>query len=264
MRRQFIDRDGEDENHQRREHRRLDALVAYCEATRCRRVALLGYFGDASEPCGNCDVCLDPPTMIDGTTEARLLFATVARTGESFGAAHIVDVLRGVASEKIRARGHDALPTWGAGQARAKAFWQGFIRQAVAGGFLAIDIERFGGLRLTAAAREVLRGAAEFRFRDIPATAKDRAARRRRGVDLPHDDIDAALLSRLKALRRDLAAARGVPAYVVFADATLHDMCRLRPETPEQMALVNGVGPKKLEDFGPRFLDAIRGHDGPA
>jgi ATP-dependent DNA helicase RecQ len=268
MRRQFIDQDGEDEDHRRREHRRLDALLAYCEATQCRRVTLLAYFGDASAPCGNCDICLDPPVMVDGTAEARLLFSAVADTGEMFGAAHIVDVLRGAAQEKIRARGHDRLPAFGAGQARAKNFWQSFVRQAVAGGYLAIDIERFGGLRLTGRGRAVLEGAATFEFREIPdkpagkaaGQSAGRATRRQRAAEGPAPDIDEELYARLKALRRELAEARGVPAYVVFADATLQDMCRLRPATRDDFALVNGVGPKKLQDFADIFLAAIREH----
>ena len=267
MRRQFIDQDGEDEDHRRREHRRMDALLAYCEATQCRRVTLLAYFGDESTPCGNCDICLDPPVMIDGTAEAKLLFSAVADTGEMFGAAHIVDVLRGAAQEKIRARGHDRLPAYGAGQARAKHFWQSFLRQAVAGGYLAIDIERYGGLRLTERGRAVLDGAAIFEFREIPdrpaGESADRSGRRQRAADGPAADIDEELYARLKALRRELAEARGVPAYVVFSDATLQDMCRLRPATRDDFALVNGVGPKKLADFADLFLGAIREHGAP-
>jgi ATP-dependent DNA helicase RecQ len=260
LRRQFIDQDGEDEDHRRREHKRLDALLAYCEATQCRRVALLACFGDDAEPCGNCDTCLDPPEMIDGTAEAKALFEAVAGTGESFGTAHIIDVLRGGASEKLIARGHDRLAVYGVGKERPKPFWQAFIRQAVAGGYLAIDIERFGGLRLTQKGRAVRAGGEEFRYRAI-AEAPAKAPRRRAGSALP-EGLDEGLYAALKGLRRELAEARGVPAYVIFADATLQDMCVLRPATRDQFALVNGVGPKKLADFADAFLAAIRGHDG--
>jgi len=123
MRRQFIAQDEGNEEHKRREHKRLDSLLAYGEATTCRRVALLTYFGESTKPCGNCDICLDPPTLIDGTREAAMLLTAVARTGQVFGAAHIVDVLRGAASEKIRARGHDGLPVYGAGKEHPKNFW---------------------------------------------------------------------------------------------------------------------------------------------
>ena len=260
LRRQFIDQDGDDEDHRRREHRRLDALLAYCEATQCRRVTLLAYFGDASEPCGNCDTCLDPPQMIDGTADARLLFGVVADTGEAFGAVHVIDVLRGAAGERTAQRGHDRLAGYGAGAKHDKRWWQAFVRQAVAGGCLAIDIERYGGLRLTDKGRAVLAGNAGFEMRAISATPLGKAAARRQRAADAAADVDADLLAALKALRRELAAARGVPAYVVFADATLIDMCRLRPETRDDFALVNGVGPKKLDDFADAFLAAIRDH----
>jgi ATP-dependent DNA helicase RecQ len=259
MRRQFIDQDGEDEDHRRREHKRLDALLAYCEATQCRRAALLSYFGESPEPCGNCDTCLNPPVVIDGTEEATLLFSTIARTGQRFGVAHIVDILRGAANAKIEERGHDQLPMFGEGKERGKPFWQAFARQAVAGGYLRIDIERYGGLVLTPKGEAVLRDGAPFEYREILAPEKPVRAERKARVAEDTSDIEPELLARLKTLRRELAAERRVPAYVVFSDATLHDMCRLRPETLDQMALVSGVGPKKLEDYGTVFLRALRG-----
>jgi ATP-dependent DNA helicase RecQ len=259
MRRTFIDEDGEDADHKRREHKRLDALLAYCEATRCRRHALLAYFGEETpdEGCGNCDTCLNPPTVIDGTREAQMLLSAIARTGQSFGTAHIVDILRGAETEKIRERGHHALPTYGVGSDRPKQFWQGFIRQAVAAGLIEIDIAGFGGLKIAARGEAVLRGKDGFEYREIPKTGKERRAERRAEAETLAGDIDPDLLAALKARRRELAADRNVPAYIVFSDATLIDMCRIRPETAEQMALVSGVGPKKLEDFGAEFLAVI-------
>jgi ATP-dependent DNA helicase RecQ len=254
MRRQFIDQDGQDEDHKRREHKRLDALLAYCEATQCRRATLLSYFGEDPEPCGNCDTCLYPPVVIDGTREAQMLLSAILRTGESFGTAHIIDVLRGAKTAKIEERGHDKLPTYGIGAEHPKQYWQAFIRQAVAGGYLSINIEGFGGLVLTRKGQAVLRGDEAFLYREIPKSKKSERSERR-AVSL--EGVDPDLLAALKALRRDLAQERNVPAYVIFADATLHDMCRLRPETLDQMAMVSGVGPKKLEDFGTVFLRAI-------
>ncbi len=257
MRRQFIDQDGQDEDHRRREHKRLDALLAYCEATQCRRSSLLAYFGDESGPCGNCDVCLDPPVVIDGTREAQMLLSAILRTGESFGTAHIIDILRGAKTAKIEERGHDSLPTYGTGADHPKPYWQAFIRQAVAGGYLSINIEGFGGLTLTKKGQAVLRGEEVFYYREIPkSTRGDRPARAARDT-VSMEGVDGDLLAALKALRRDLAKDRNVPAYVIFADATLHDMCRLRPETLDQMAMVSGVGPKKLADFGTLFLRRI-------
>jgi ATP-dependent DNA helicase RecQ len=262
MRRQFISQDGEDEDHKRREHKRMDSLLAYCEATECRRVSLLAYFSETSTPCGNCDICIDPPTVIDGTLEAKMLMSVVAQTGESFGAVHIIDTLRGSASERIEARGHNRLSSFGAGQARSRNFWQGFVRQLVAGGYLSIDIEGFGGLKLTDRGRAVLQDMEVFNYREIPESkASTKASAKQRLAELAELDVDPALLSRLKALRRELARDRKVPAYVVFADATLHDMCRSQPETLENFAMVSGVGPKKLKDFGEVFLDAIKEHN---
>ncbi|MGB0577231.1 MAG: DNA helicase RecQ [Alphaproteobacteria bacterium] len=257
MRRQFIAQDEGNEDHKRREHKRLDSLLAYGEATTCRRVALLTYFGESTEPCGNCDICLNPPTLIDGTREAAMLLTAVARTGQVFGAAHIVDVLRGAASEKIRARGHDGLPVYGAGKEHPKNFWTAFIRQVVASGLLSIDVEGYGGLQLTEKAEPLLRGEAGFEYRDIPKT-KAALSRKARAAVSALEDADAELLAGLKALRRELAQQRKVPAYVIFSDATLHDMCVMKPHNLETLALVNGVGPKKLRDFGELFLGALR------
>jgi ATP-dependent DNA helicase RecQ len=259
MRRQFIAQDEGSEDHKRREHKRLDSLLAYGEATTCRRVALLTYFGESTQACGNCDICIDPPTLIDGTKEAQMLLTTVARTGQVFGAAHIVDVLRGSASEKILARGHNSLPVYGAGKDHPKNFWTAFIRQVVASGFLSIDVEGYGGLQLTEKAEPLLKGEAGFEYRDIPKTkAKATGTRKARAAAASLDDADAELLAGLKALRRELAQERKVPAYVIFSDATLHDMCVMKPNDLDTLALVNGVGPKKLKDFGEMFLKALR------
>ncbi|MBT3400598.1 MAG: DNA helicase RecQ, partial [Rhodospirillaceae bacterium] len=257
MRRQFIAQDDGDEDHKRREHKRLDSLLAYGEAISCRRVALLTYFGEDTQACGNCDICIDPPTLIDGTKEAKMLLAAVSGTGQVFGAAHIVDVLRGSASEKILARGHDQLPVYGAGTDRPKNFWTAFIRQVVASGFLRIDVEGYGGLQLTEKAEPLMQGEQGYEYRDIPKT-KATGSRKARAAAATLDDADAEILANLKALRRKLAQERKVPAYVIFSDATLHDMCVMKPNDLDTLALVNGVGPKKLKDFGETFLAALK------
>ena len=257
MRRQFIAQDDGNEDHKRREHKRLGSLLAYGEAISCRRVALLTYFGENTQACDNCDICIDPPTLIDGTKEAQMLLTAVARTGQVFGAAHIVDVLRGSASEKILARGHDSLPVYGAGKERPKNFWTAFIRQVVASGYLSIDVEGYGGLQLTEKAEPLLKGEQGYEYRDIPRT-KATGSKKARAAVAALDDADAELLAGLKALRRELAQERKVPAYVIFSDATLHDMCVMKPNDLETLALVNGVGPKKLKDFGGMFLQALK------
>jgi len=256
LRRQFIDEDGAADPYKRQEHKRLDALLAYCDAVQCRRQVLLTYFGETdSAPCGNCDICDNPPVLIDGTREAQMVFSAIARTGEVFGAGHVIDVLRGASTEKVLAKGHDALPTFGVGQDRPKAFWQGLIRQMLAGGYLELDIGGYGGLRLTPRAEPVLKGQATVEIREI--TVKRETRRTKAAIAAAAADVDHDMLSRLKAVRRDLAAARNVPAYVIFSDATLIDMCQIQPRTLDEMASVNGVGPKKLKDFGAAFLEAV-------
>jgi ATP-dependent DNA helicase RecQ len=261
MRRQFIDRDGGDDAHKRREHKRLDALLAYCEATRCRRQALLAYFGEGgAAACGNCDICLDPPELVDATREAQMLLSAIVRTGQRFGVAHVVDVVRGADTEKIRERGHDRLPTWGVGAARPKSFWQGLARQCLAGGYLELDIEGYGALRITEAGEAVLKGRNRLEIREIVPTKKETRRARLAAAAVDEGDIDARLLSELKTLRRELAAERQVPAYVVFADATLIEMCRMKPSTLDDLGLVKGVGPKKLETYGDAFLGVLATH----
>ncbi len=261
MRRRFIEEDGEDPSHKMREHKRLDALIAYCETAHCRRAALLAYFDEQIEPCGNCDICLDPPDLVDGTRPAQMLLSAVIRTGQMFGVAHIIDVLRGSQNAKITQRGHDRLPTYGVGKEHSKRFWQAFARQAVSAGLLRANIERFGGLELTAEGMAVLKGQAEYRYRAIKERSTSKAAARTGGAlrpaPPPAGSPDAELVAALKRLRLDLARARNLPAYIVFPDATLIDMAAQRPATLEAMARIGGVGPKKLAEFGAAFLEVI-------
>lgn len=260
LRRQFIEQDGENDEHRIREHKRLDALLAFCEATRCRRELLLSYFGELSSPCGYCDICDDPPVLVDSTRDAIQLFTAIQESGASFGSSHIIDILRGASTAKIKERDHDRLDIYGQGSERSKAWWQSFVRQAVAAGCVTINIQRFGALQLTDAGREIERGNSKFMCRAIvEKETKTRAGRREskkaRETHLSVSDQD--LLARLKTLRRDIAADLNAPAYVVFSDATLVDMCLLKPQNYDQLAMVSGVGPAKLERFGDAFLSAI-------
>jgi ATP-dependent DNA helicase RecQ len=259
MRRAFIEEEDAGDERRRREHKRLDALIAYCEAPECRRQMLLRYFGEATEPCGNCDICLDPVERRDGTREAQMVLSTVDRTGQRWGAAHIVGVLRGSESEKIQKWRHDELPTYGAGADRAAGEWTGIIRQMVAAGLLEIDIAGYGGLKATQAGAALMQGEGEFRYRPdtirAPKSAGRKAAASAAAQSL--DDTGADLLQRLKALRLDLAKARDVPAYVIFSDKALIDMAARRPADRDAFAEVYGVGAAKLRDFGDIFLAEI-------
>ena len=260
MRRRFIEEEDAGPERKRREHKRLDALLGYCEAPACRRVALLAYFGERTGPCGNCDGCLHPAERRDGTEEARMVLSAVRRSGQRFGAAHVIDILRGSETEKIVRFGHHRLPVFGAGKARGKNEWRSLIRQMVAMGLLRLDIAGYGGLAITDAGLDLSQGGGTFHYRAdtvvAPPTPAPGETRRERPDDTLTDD-QANLLARLKALRLELAKERGVPAYVVFHDRSLIDMARRRPRTREAFAEINGVGAAKLEQFAAPFLAAI-------
>jgi ATP-dependent DNA helicase RecQ len=258
MRRRFIDQEDAGQERARREHKRLDALVAYCETPDCRRQALLGYFGEYSEPCGNCDVCLDPADTVDGTPEAKLIFDAIAQTGDRFGAVHVVDVLMGKANDRATALGHDRLEVFGLGKARSRSAWQSLIRQLVGAGFLRIDVAGFGGISVTPKGRQLQAGDTAFRYRpDLVPTSK-KAERAARTTAAAVDPRAEALLVRLKALRLKLAKARGVAAYIVFSDRSLIDMAQRVPLTKWDFGEVSGVGASKQEQFGDVFLAEIR------
>ncbi len=263
MRRQFIEDEDAGPEHRRRGHKRLDALLGYCEAPVCRRVVLLEYFGEGSGACGNCDVCLDPSERVDGTEEARKILSAAYRSGQRFGAAHLIDILRGTGTDKIVRFGHDRLPTFGVGADRGKNEWRSLIRQMVAAGFLRLDIGGYGGIGITDRGLELLRGDGEFLCRKdtvaarAPAKARDAAAAGGDAEEPPLSGEDTALLDFLKALRLEIARERRVPAFVVFPDRTLLDMVRRRPRTEAEFAEVNGVGAAKLKEFAKPFLDAI-------
>ena len=253
MRRQFIENEGDDA-HRMREHKRLDALIAYCDAPQCRRVALLSYFDEASGPCGNCDNCIKPATLADGTERARRVMNVVRATGQMFGAGHIIDILRGVETQKVLERRHHNLSGFGADKDQSKDQIQGFIRQLVAGGYLAINVQKYGGIEITERGGELLMGEGSFSYRE-DAARPGKVSKKKAGA--PVAAGDTTLLSKLKALRLSLARARNVPAYVVFPDSTLIEMAAARPATLGEMAEVNGVGPRKLTEYGPTFLRVI-------
>ncbi|MDD9902258.1 MAG: DNA helicase RecQ [Rhodospirillaceae bacterium] len=257
MRRVFIEQEDGGDDRRRREHQRLDALIGYCEAATCRRTTLLAYFGDTGEACGNCDTCLDPVELLDGSEVGQQALTAIVKTGQRFGAAHIIDVLRGTETEKVISARHDQLPPFGVGVDRSKDSWRSIIRQLVAAGFLKLDIEGYGGLSVTDKGQTLLEGDESFAYREDRAPAKP-TRKSRSAAPLPElDDADDALLAALKNLRLRLAKERGVPAYVVFSDRSLIDMAQRRPRDAVSFAEVHGVGDAKLRDFGDIFLRAI-------
>ncbi|AID33119.1 ATP-dependent DNA helicase RecQ [Mesorhizobium sp. USDA 4775] len=258
MRRLFIDDEDAAVEHKKRAHRRLDTLIGYCETAQCRRQVLLGYFGEEAEPCGNCDNCLEQVPRADGGAEARIILAAVAQSGERFGAAHVIDILLGHETEKIVARGHQKLASFGSGAAHKKDLWQSLIRQLVAGGFLEPDPSGHGGLAIAEKGHALGRGEIPFHYR---VEMRSRALRKMRAAEgSGAEGVDASLLATLKSLRLRLAKERQVPAYVVFSDRTLIDMAERRPRDLDAFAEVNGVGGAKLKEFGEIFLKAIAAH----
>ena len=238
------------------DHGRLNALLGLAEALGCRRQVLLGYFGETAEPCGNCDLCDRPAALFDGTEAVRKALSAILRTGEYFGSGHLIDILTGTATEKVRARGHDALPTFGAGRDLPKPVWQAVFRQMMGRDLIRPDPARHGALRMTEPARPVLRGEASVTLRRDSVEAAATAPAPARALVA---DEDAPLLAALKARRRALAEAARVPAYIVFNDRTLIEMAERRPQTLDQMADITGIGTKKLESYGTRFLEVILG-----
>ena len=246
---------------------KLNSMVGYAEGLTCRREALLGYFGEPyPAPCGNCDICLEPPETYDATEHARMALSCVYRLNQSYGIAYVIDVLRGVENEKILGRGHDQLSTFGIGAAVSRDHWQSLFRQLIHRGFLTQDIARFSVLRLTDAARPLLRGEQTLvlavpRTR-VPTKKQRKAAdRSARAAALAGLEVDEPLFERLRALRKRLADEQRVPAYVVFSDATLAEMAARKPVTEQALLEVSGVGQSKLQRYGEAFLEAITGAD---
>lgn len=239
------------------DHTRLNALLGLAEALSCRRKTLLSYFGESETSCGNCDLCDKPPAIFDGTTAVRKALSAMLRTEEWFGAGHLIDILLGLNTEKIRARGHDALPTYGVGKEYDKRQWQAIFRQMMGRDLIRPDPARHGALRMTDAALPLLRDEATIELRHD--TIKAAGSQRRPAVRELVSEEDAPLLSALKAKRRGLAETARVPAYVIFTDKTLIEMAEKRPADLDAMAGISGVGTKKLESFGRAFLEVING-----
>jgi ATP-dependent DNA helicase RecQ len=251
------------------ERRKLDALLAYCEATACRRQLLLANFGESyGRACGNCDNCLQPVDSWDATVPAQKALSCVYRSGQRFGAAHLVDVLRGERTARVGQFGHDQLSTFGVGAELDARQWKGLFRQLLALGLLAAD-GTHGGLRLTPTSREVLRGERTLMLRREQAPRRGKAAR---GVAAARPspaaaDLDEAgreLFEALRALRADLAREQNLPAYVIFHDATLRAMASERPRSLDELARINGVGASKLERYGERMLAVLGSATGQA
>jgi len=261
--RQMIEQSEAGEERKRLERRKLDALVGYCETMRCRRQVLLASFGeDYPEACGNCDNCLQPAETWDATVAAQKALSCVYRSGQRFGAMHLIDILRGADNERIRQFGHERLSVFGVGEDLDASTWRSVFRQLVAGGWLEVDAEGYGGLRLAPASREILRGERTVMLRrDLPR--KKRSEREREGASRTHAPAalrpaDQPLFEALRELRAQLARQQNVPAYVIFHDSTLRSIAERRPSSLDELAAIGGIGGTKLARYGEQVLATVQ------
>lgn len=246
-----------DESHKRVERHKLDAMLAFCEITTCRRQTLLAYFDDHLEhPCGNCDTCLQPPETWDATVASQMALSCVHRTGQRFGVNHLIDVLLGKERDRISQFGHHRVSTFGIGKDLTATEWRTVYRQLIARGLLAVDLEGYGGLRLTQASRPVLRGETRLMLRKARKMGAKQQRKQPRIAEI--SDGNQAIWQALRNLRLELAQTQGVPAYVIFHDATLIEMAEKRPRDKQQLALISGVGDHKLERYGDAFLSLLK------
>jgi ATP-dependent DNA helicase RecQ len=259
---QMMDESRAPEQQKRIERHKLDSLLGWCEITQCRRQALLAYFGDEpTGPCGNCDVCLNPPDTWDATVAAQKLLSSIYRSGQRFGAGHVIDILIGKSTPKIKQHNHEQLSTYGIGRDFSEQKWRSIIRQLLVQGFIRSDVELFGALQLTEKSRPLLRGEMTLFLReDLPEPqlqTSRRSAFTRAGTPTDITEADRALWEALKVCRKQLADEQDVPPYVIFHDATLMEMMQYRPSSVSEMLNITGVGQAKLERYGDEFLEVI-------
>jgi len=265
------------EDHKRVSSAKLDALLGLCETAQCRRVRLLSYFGEAIAPCGNCDTCLDPPQTWDATIVAQKALSAIYRTGQRFGAVHVIDVLRGKETERVHRWDHQQLGVFGIGADLDETAWRDVFRQLVALGFVNVDHAAYGALRLTPASRAVLKGEQNVQMRRT--VRRERRPKRARGAGavataLPPVPMttapggpaattsadpagEAHRYARLKAWRLAEAKRQALPAYVILHDATLAEIARRQPRDLDALAEIPGIGARKLDRYGPALLELL-------
>ncbi|RFF30171.1 DNA helicase RecQ [Wenzhouxiangella sediminis] len=252
--RQLLEQSSAGDDQKKLERERLEALLAYCEHARCRRPALLGYFGEAHPgDCGYCDNCQEPPETWDATEAARMALSCVYRTGQRFGAGHVVDVLTGKTTERIEQLGHDRLSTWAIGRETDRNTWHSVMRQLLAAGHLVPDPEGHGGLRLGPDCRDLLRGETTIEMRR-DAVPSSRKSSTKKTVDI---DTESPLWQALRQWRLETARSEEVPPYVIFHDATLAAIVESRPQSLDELATVSGVGEHKLARYGKAVIEAL-------
>jgi ATP-dependent DNA helicase RecQ len=260
LQRRMIDESEADENFKRVLGAKLDAMLGLCETLSCRRVRLLDYFGEQGAPCGNCDTCLIPPVSFDGTVPVQKLLSAIYRVDQRFAAGHVIDVLRGVESERIGTWHHNSLSVFGIGADRSEQEWRAILRQAIALGLVTVDHENFASLKLTDAARPVLKGEQKVQLRQYQKPVKPKRSAAPKGyVETDLDAGEQAIFDRLRSWRMGAAREHNVPAYVIFVDATLREIAKARPTSLDDLRGVSGVGEKKLASYGEEIVNLIAG-----
>jgi ATP-dependent DNA helicase RecQ len=244
-----------DEQHKRIERSKINSLLGWCEATTCRRRALLDYFGEkVVEACGNCDVCLNPPKTWDATEDAQKLLSNIYRTGQRFGAGHVIDVLRGKNTAKIDQFDHHKLTTYGIGAGRTDQQWRSIIRQLIVQNYLLVNEQQYGAIQLTEKSRDLLKGRMKLFLREDMLSSKPEKV----GKQAFHpNQVDNDLWEALRACRKDLADTQGVPPFHIFHDATLMEMMQYKPQNNAELLTINGIGEVKLERYGDAFLEVL-------
>ena len=261
LQRRMIDESEADETFKRVLSVKLDAMLGLCETMSCRRTRLLEYFGERSTPCGNCDTCLVPPVSFDATVPVQKLLSAIYRVDQRFAAGHVIDVLRGVSSERITQWHHDSLSVYGIGSERTEAEWRAILRQTIALGLVTVDHEVYSSLKLTDAARPVLKGGQKVQLRQYQKPVKQKRASTssaaRGHVEMDLSKSEQAIFEKLRWWRVETARAHGVPAYVIFVDATLREIAKVKPTSLQDLRGVTGVGEKKLVSYGDEIVALI-------
>ncbi len=257
--RRMIDESEADETFKRVQGAKLDAMLGLCETLNCRRMRLLEYFGQPAAPCGNCDTCLTPPVSFDGTVPIQKLLSTIYRVEQHFGAGHVIDVVRGVDSDKVKQWRHDQVSTFGIGAEQSEAEWRAILRQAIALGLVVVDHDGYNALKLTAAARPVLRGEQKVQLRQYqkPLKPKRQTTKPKGYVESDLSGAEQAIFDKLRWWRVETARKHNVPAYVIFHDATMREIAKAKPGSLNDLRNISGVGEKKLETYGEEIVSLI-------
>ena len=256
--RRMIDESDADPEHRRIQIDKLDALLGFCETLTCRRVRLLEYFGESAAPCGNCDTCLTPPVAKDGTKDMQKLLSTIYRVGQRFGALHVIDVLRGISSERVLQWRHNQLSTFGIGAGQSVAEWRSVLRQAVAAQYVWVDMDEYNALKLSELARPILKGEKKVLLRQYQKPEKKRKEKAQpkfSQIVLPPQE--QKLFEKLRWWRMEVAREQNMPAYVIFQDATLREIALAKPVTIDELKQISGIGDKRLSQWGDDIIRLV-------